>query len=428
MDRPFPELLWSFVAENKGSILWADEASGHIYVLLPELTGFEDRLVGILGPPIWRVRHMHQLELAYRERRLYVMDRLEWRGIKLADTATIRANSSAGPRCIPILTDTVAAPILWLLRLLTGADVPDRLHATVLRAIRTNDELTFALLEHATGRYWATRLIALAGDGYPPQAEFIRALRRAVLRRGMRHAYATVVGCLQDWRTGLARWRRPPVGWVALVGPDGTGKSSVRAGVQAKLSREFSGFLAMHWRPGFFGHSDSGAAETVRQPHAAPLRGSFVSVLKLAFLAFDWGFGNLFLIRPARGAGRLVLFDRHYVDILVDPRRYRYGGPAWLAALVAGLVPSPDLWIVLDAPPEIIRSRKDEVGAEELACLRVCYLQLAARLENAQVVDVTVALEEVVDRVAELILDMVSRRTETDRVLSSRSAHDYRPA
>jgi thymidylate kinase len=212
------------------------------------------------------------------------------------------------------------------------------------------------------------------------------------------------------------------------VGPDGTGKSSVRAGVQAKLAREFSGFLAMHWRPGFFLHSGAGAAETVRQPHAVSLRGRFVSVLKLAFLALDWGCGNLFLIRPARGAGRLVLFDRHYVDILVDPRRYRYGGPAWLAALVAWLVPSPDLWIVLDAPPEIIRSRKDEVGIEELAWLRLSYLQLAARLENAHVVDVTVALEEVVDRVAELILDMVSRRTEADRVLSSRSAHDYRSA
>jgi thymidylate kinase len=214
----------------------------------------------------------------------------------------------------------------------------------------------------------------------------------------------------------LALWLRPPVGWVGLIGPDGTGKSTVTAGVQAKLSRVYSGSVAAHWRPGILGGTtaaDDTAA--VRQPHASAPRGSMVSVVKLAFLALDWACGDALLLRPARAAGRLILFDRHFVDILVDPRRYRYGGPRWLASLVAKLVPSPEIWIVLDGDPELIHARKDEVSPTELARLRAEYRGLAAKLRNAHVVDVGATIDEVVCRVAELILVSASRATEGDR-------------
>ncbi|MDB5406760.1 MAG: thymidylate kinase [Rhodospirillales bacterium] len=428
MARSFPDSFWAVVSELNGSVLWCDEEGSQVHILLPELRGAEQRLDGVLGPPIWRVQRAHRSELAYRDRRLHLLDRLEWRGMELADTAAIRASGILGLHGVPVAPVTEAAPPLWLFRLLIGADVPEKIRAAVVEAVRVREEGTFALLVNATGRRWATRLMSLARSGSPPQPSFIRALRRAMLWRGMRHPRATLVGCSLELRTEIALWRRPPVGWVALIGPDGTGKSTVQAGVQSKLSREFSGSIAVHWRPGVLLRSELGDTEAVRQPHAAALRGRFVSVLKLAFLALDWGCGNLLLIRPARAAGRLVVFDRHFVDILVDPRRYRYGGPAWLTALVARLVPSPDLWIVLDGSPEIIRARKDEVGAEDLARLRLGYLRLAARLENAEVVDVAGALDEVVDRVAELVLDMISRRTERESRPPPRTGQEYRSA
>jgi thymidylate kinase len=429
MARSFPDSFWAVVSEIKGSVLWCDKEGSEVHILLPELRGAEERLNGVLGPPIWRVQRAHRSELAYRDRRLHLLDRLEWRGTELVDTAAIRASSIAGPHGVPIVPVTAAAPPLWLFRVLIGADVSEKIRAAVIEAVRVKEEEAFASLVNATGRRWATRLMSLARCESPPQPSFIRALRRAMLWRGMmRHSRATLVGCCLELRTEIALWRRPPVGWVAFIGPDGTGKSTVQAGVQVKLSREFSGSLPVHWRPGVLRRSESGDAEAVRRPHAAALRGRFASIVKLAFLALDWGCGNLVLIRPARAAGRLVIFDRHFVDILVDPRRYRYGGPAWLAALVARLVPYPHLWIVLDGAPELIRARKDEVGAEDLARLRLGYLRLAAKLENAEVVNVAAALDDVVDRVAELILDMVSRRTERASRPPSRTGQEYRSA
>lgn len=427
MARSFPNSFWAVVTEVNGSILWCDDGTGEVHILVPELRGIEQRLEGLLGPLIWRVQRPHRVELAYRGQRLHLLERLEWRGTELADTVAIRASSTPGPHGVLMVPLTEASPPLWLFRLLSGADVPQQIRAALGEAVRAHEERVFALLVNAAGPRWATRLLSFARDGSLPQLGVIRSLRRAVLWRGVRHARATVVGCYRDWRTEFGLWRHPPVGWVALIGPDGTGKSSVQAGVQATLSREFSGSVAAHWRPGILRRSEAGDPEAVRQPHAAASRGRFVSVLKLAFLALDWAFGNLLLLRPARAAARLVIFDRHFVDILVDPRRYRYGGPAWLADLVARLVPSPDLWILLDGTPELIRVRKDEVGTEELARLRLGYLRLAAKLEDAHIVDVSAALDEVIDRVAELILDMATRRTERENQ-ALRTARRYRSA
>jgi thymidylate kinase len=110
--------------------------------------------------------------------------------------------------------------------------------------------------------------------------------------------------------------------------------------------------------------------------------------------------------------GALVVFDRYAYDLMVDPRRYRYGGPAWLARLVVLGVPKPDLCIVLDAPALEMRARKDEIGFTELQRQRRAYVELAETLENATVVDAARPLEEVVRTVRDLILTVLARRAE----------------
>jgi adenylate kinase len=61
----------------------------------------------------------------------------------------------------------------------------------------------------------------------------------------------------------------------------------------------------------------------------------------------------------------LVVFDRYFQDILVDPLRYRYGGPKWLSKLLSRFVPKPNLVIILEADPDIISRRKPEVSTDE---------------------------------------------------------------
>ena len=100
----------------------------------------------------------------------------------------------------------------------------------------------------------------------------------------------------------------------------------------------------------------------VTAPHSRPPRSLVGSLAKAVYWVLDYTLGYYLKIRPALVRSTLVLFDRYLVDALIDPRRYRYGGPRWVLHLVWSLIPKPDLVILLDAPPEVLRARKQEVS------------------------------------------------------------------
>ena len=130
----------------------------------------------------------------------------------------------------------------------------------------------------------------------------------------------------------------------------------------------------------------------------------------------------------------LVLHDRHLIDALVDPKRYRYSGPAWLLRLIWRFVPKPDLVILLDAPPEVLQARKQEVSFAESARARQAYRSLVASIANGHIVDAAKPLEQVVSEVHDIILRYLttrvavrfgrSRPTEASRRFRKRGGRD----
>jgi thymidylate kinase len=112
-------------------------------------------------------------------------------------------------------------------------------------------------------------------------------------------------------------------------------------------------------------------------PHDEPARGTLGSIAALLVVFLDYWLGYTFVLRPFVARSGLIVFDRYYQDLLVDPLRYRYGGPTWFARLLKPFVPPPDLvFLVLDAEEEVILSRKQEVQPEELRRQRASYRQL----------------------------------------------------
>lgn len=194
--------------------------------------------------------------------------------------------------------------------------------------------------------------------------------------------------------------------WIAMLGCDGAGKSSLAAALDERLRGAFRRVRVLHFRPGL-GRGEGGP---VTDPHGRPPRSLPVSLAKLLFYLADYLLGYGLRVRPALVRSTLVLFDRYYHDVLADPRRYRYGGPMWLARLVGRAIPRPDLFIVLDLPAELAHARKPEVPLEEARRLRERYLALARDLPNARVVDASRPLEAVVAEVEEIILDFLARR------------------
>jgi thymidylate kinase len=173
--------------------------------------------------------------------------------------------------------------------------------------------------------------------------------------------------------------------FIAVLGPDGSGKTTIIAKLVDSIYRNGGSAAVFHWRPQF--RRNGGPPIVVAEPHGKPMRSLVVSLLKLPYLWWKFTAGYYTQVKPLLRSGNTVVFDRYFHDLLVDPARYRYNAPGFLAKCLAACIPKPDLWVVLDAPLEILRSRKQEVTKEETVRQRKAYVDLAGTLRNAVVVD-----------------------------------------
>ena len=262
---------------------------------------------------------------------------------------------------------------------------------------------------------------------------------RADIQRLRRTLLASVdheqpLGPLRYW-LGVLRKRanrilRPPGLTVAFLGTDGSGKSTVMAEVERDLGPAFWEKKQYHKRPlsspfrwtkryrfrppqmDKAGTKPGSGAASGFNPHALPSKGPAYSVAKLGFWLADFLLlGYCVEIFPRLTRLSLLLFDRYYQDLLVDPRRYHYGGPMWLARLAGRFVPQPHLVFLLDAPPEVLRSRKQELPLEEVARQREAYKELVGALPNGHIVDTSRPLDEAVAEVERIVLDYMAERT-----------------
>ncbi len=179
-----------------------------------------------------------------------------------------------------------------------------------------------------------------------------------------------------------------------VAGPDGSGKTAVAdqlADVLAPTVRR------LHHRPGVL-PAKSRHSGPVTQPHAHAPYPPTLSVVKVGYLFGDYLLGWWLRIRRFQRAGGSVILERGWWDLLVDQRRYRLAVPPRLIRILGALLPRPDLTVVLEGDPELLRSRKAELTLEELARQRDAWRSVPPHA-GALYVDVAAPLEAVVEQV-----------------------------
>lgn len=391
------------------------ERGGDLDLLVQQPASVEKSLITFFGPPTRIAKRSYVWGYSYTWGHVDLLPSLSWRGaIYLSNSSAFsKAQWSASQLPRPSLAHE--ALVSWFSSLLFGGFFPGRYRNVILQAAK-EDELAFEeALAAAAGKRWGRRLIQAARDGCPEvSARWVRPLRTAVWTRALIRDPAGTLARFTDFLKAEFRLRiAPPTPWVAVLGPDGSGKSSVLAELRARLSaaRVLKGVRLYHWRPSFLPQVARNVGRADR-PHADPPRGAVESVAKLAFLLADWWAGYWSQIVHLRTKGCLVLFDRYYLDLLVDPKRYRYGGPAFLTRWVGRLVPQPDLVFVLDASPSVLWARKQEVLISEAARQRSAYLALARRIPRCRVVNASRSLREVVDEIERTLVTFMHGQAE----------------
>jgi hypothetical protein len=107
----------------------------------------------------------------------------------------------------------------------------------------------------------------------------------------------------------------------------------------------------------------------------------------------------------------LIVYDRDFHDIMVDAYRYRYGGPRWLLPLAKKLMPRAEcIFLTLEADPEIILQRKQEVTPEEVHRQSAAYRQLAAELPDSHVIRTDREFEQTLAEVSRILVSYLSQR------------------
>jgi thymidylate kinase len=193
---------------------------------------------------------------------------------------------------------------------------------------------------------------------------------------------------------------------VVFLGPDGVGKSTVIAGVQEDLSPAFLKTEYHTFAPSLL----PARMQQKPSPHAKPPRGKLASLYKVAWWSICYTLGYIASIHPARARSAFVLNHRYLLDAIVDPKRYRYSGPKFLLKLVALISPKADLVVLLNAPPEVIQSRKQEVPFEETARQCLEYRAVVEPLSNGRIIDASVAVQDTIAAVDREILGILRHR------------------
>ncbi|MCB0086506.1 MAG: hypothetical protein KDE54_01225 [Caldilineaceae bacterium] len=186
-------------------------------------------------------------------------------------------------------------------------------------------------------------------------------------------------------------FRRPRAVSVAVLAPDGAGKSTVTEG----LAHTFY-FPVRTIYMGLYQKQSAGKRSLLG-------RMGLAGRILRQWLRYGGALRHL-------AQRRLVIFDRYTYDALLTAdgdAGWRKQGRRWL---LANCCPAPDLVILLDAPGELLFARKGEHTAELLETQRQQYLGLRNRIPNMTVVDATQDSEQVRRTVTALIWRSYLRR------------------
>jgi hypothetical protein len=268
-------------------------------------------------------------------------------------------------------------------------------------------------LAEVVGPRLAGRLAGPALAGRPPEAAVGRRARRRQLLRRYRTPTRAVGGLAVGLRRELERVTRPTGLLVVVAGPDGSGKSSLADALPGRLTAMFRRGARIHWRPGLLPRPGAVVGREPGDPatpHARPPYGRALSAALLGYYWLDFLAGGWLKVKPVRARSGLVVMERGWWDLAVDPRRYRLQVPPGLVRRLGALLPRPDLTLVLESSPGRLRERKAELPEAELARQSAAWRQVLPAAARRRRLDAALPLERVLDEAAGEVMGLLEAR------------------
>jgi glycosyltransferase involved in cell wall biosynthesis len=268
-------------------------------------------------------------------------------------------------------------------------------------------------LERIFGTRVTPRLVGAFEGGVPPDPAVSGSARMHAWLRRVRSPERAASLAAKSLGRLFERVMHPTGLTVVIAGPDGSGKSTLADLLLRSSEGPFRRHLHIHWRPGVLpslGTILGRAPGDPTDPHGRPAHGMWGSSAALAYYWMDFLLGSWLRVWPIRARSGLVVVERGWWDVAVDPRRYGMQVSPRMVAALGRLLPSPDLVLTLEASVETLAERKGELAAPEAQRQMVAWRRILPRHIHQAFLDVSEPIDDAAASAREIVFERLSVR------------------
>jgi len=329
-----------------------------------------------------------------------------WKGIKYSSSNVI-ISSRKRFKGLWITSAGSEAAVLFFKELLQSGkikDMGDGSHKRRIAELAKEDPNNFlATIEPYFGKAISKfALTCVKKEEWQKVEKNVWSLRRTLIWRAVR---SRPLGQLLDWLCFLwghcsDRILNSSGLFVCLIGPDGSGKTTISRRLQKDMHDVFSKVRYFHGHLGIlpelktfysiiariFGKPEKRVTKSKEAIHSSDdIPFNILRAISYVFYyTLDYLLGHI-LIKRAKGHGQLILFDRYFYDYLIQKSYAEL--PRWMLKAIIWVLPKPDVLIYLKNRPEIIHKRKAELSVSQIREQSKVCMDLVFNNKNAFIVE-----------------------------------------
>ena len=249
--------------------------------------------------------------------------------------------------------------------------------------------------------------------------ELTKALRKFALKKSVFKTFKFSIGFYWEKLNRILFNYKKYSKVFSVMAPDGAGKTTFIEALREAIDFYFVSDKkdekcnVYHFRPNILPNlGELGEKAGIKEqdtdftnPHRAKPANKLSSLVRIGYYWLDYVIGFNVLVRKDVQYDRFSVFDRYSYDLLVDPTRTRLNLPIWVRKIFVKCMPHPKVVFYLDASPEVIYKRKQELTLNEITRQNRLYKEVASSNKRFITLDSNRPVSESVDEAIKIILE-----------------------